>query len=129
MNVAGDFEGYRNLDDRTLTELRRADAHRRGRKVLDEIEEENARFEEAYERDKAREEGDFVREELQPALDWDLAHEVSYSHANLSAGVRNVPKEDASLALLGRPRPGRFGAGRAMAPTKALEDFDLEIEL
>ena len=102
-------ETYRSFDERVITEFRRSDANARGRRVIDELIEENEALEEEWERDKEREEEDFIHYELEPAIKKDLNTEVSHSHSGISIGASNRPMEDVRAA----PKPRyRFGAGK-----------------
>jgi hypothetical protein len=135
LNVMNEMDVYAPLDDRTIQALKRADAHARGRDVMDELEQESLDRDEEVERDRQREEQDYRKFELEPALKHDLNTEVSYPKVEVSIGARNTSKEDLREAIENKPERYRFGSGTAprrqvMAATGDPGlDFDIEVEI
>jgi hypothetical protein len=86
MTVQNMDRTYRPLDHRVLRKLRKADAYMRGRRVLDEIDEENVKVEARKEKEFAG----FVEENTEAMRE----HFVNFTDYANDHGALNIPKED-----------------------------------
>lgn len=84
MTIQNEDRSYRPLDHRVLHALRKADAHNRGMKVLDEILEHNENLEASREKEFS----DFVTESSKET------RKLFRDQMDMQVGAINLPKED-----------------------------------